>query len=87
MCLIFAAIIAVTSICVTASHVNGHNTTETVYFSLIYSGGEKGFNSTPAILAIDVALEEIRHQQLLPGYNLTYESPKNSKVLAKREIH
>ena len=51
-----------------------------VYFSLIYSGGENGFNSTGGIPALDIALEAVRNQQLLEGYDLTYDTPRNSKV-------
>ena len=51
-----------------------------VYFSLIYSGGENGFNSTGGIPALDIALEVVRNQQLLEGYDLTYDTPRNSKV-------
>ena len=51
-----------------------------VYFSLIVSGGENGFRSTGVIPAIDIALEEIERQQILPGYNLTYDKYQNSKV-------
>ena len=51
-----------------------------VYFSLIISRGENGFNSSPAIPAIHIALEQIKSNNLLPGYNLTYEGARNSKV-------
>ena len=51
-----------------------------VYLSLIYSGGEYGYRSEGGIPAIDIALEAIEDQQLLPGYNLTYDTPRNSKV-------
>ena len=53
-----------------------------VYFSLILSRGEYGFRSWDVIPAIDLALEAIKDQQLLPGYNLTYEAASNSKVKA-----
>lgn len=51
-----------------------------VYFSLFASGGENGFRSSGAIPAVDIALEEIERNQLLPGYNLTYENWRDSKV-------
>ena len=59
-----------------------NETVKTVYFSLILSKGEYGFRSWDLIPAIDLALEAIKDQQLLPGYNLTYESARNSKVKA-----
>ena len=61
--------------------------TQNVYFSLIVSGGESGFRSSGAIPAIHIALEQIEHHQLLPGYNLTYVKAQNSKVLAQTELH
>ena len=51
-----------------------------VYFSLIVSYGEYGFNSSGAIPAINIALEQMRKSNILPGYNLTYEVARNSKV-------
>ena len=57
-----------------------NDTIKSVYFSLILSQGEYGYRSWDAIPAIDIALETIKNQQLLPGYNLTYEVPRNSKV-------
>ena len=54
-----------------------------VYFSLIISRGENGYNSSGAIPAVDIALEAIESNGLLPGYSLTYETVRNSKVSAK----
>ena len=54
---------------------------KTVYFSLIFSGGEKGYNSSGAVPAIDLALEAVQRRQLLPGYNLTYDKIRNSQVI------
>ena len=51
-----------------------------VYFSLFASGGENGFRSSGAIPAIDIALEMIEQNQLLPEYNFTYETWRDSKV-------
>lgn len=51
-----------------------------VYFSVIVSRGENGYNSSGALPAIRIALEEIEHHQLLPDYNLTYITARNSKV-------
>ena len=52
-----------------------------VYFSLIVSRGEKGYNSSGVVPAIDLALETVQRRQLLPGYNLTYDKIKNSQVI------
>ena len=56
------------------------NDSKPVYFSLIISGGENGYRSLGGIPAIDIALEAVEEYQLLPGYNLTYENTRNSKV-------
>ena len=67
---------------ITFSHVLavGNDTVKPVYFSLIISGGENGFKSSGGIPSIDIALEKIIELQILPGYNLTYENIRNSKV-------
>ena len=57
-----------------------NDTVKRVYFSLIISGGENGFKSSGGILSIDIALEKIIELQILPGYKLTYENIRNSKV-------
>ena len=50
-------------------------------FMLITSFGEFGFNSSGAIPAADVALEDInRNNSMLPGYRLVYDKPRNSQV-------
>ena len=61
------------------------NETKPVYFSLIISGGENGsFRSSGGIPSIDIALEAIQSRRILPGYNLTYDRVRNSKVLLAR---
>ena len=48
---------------------------------LITSFGEFGFNSSDAIPAADVALDDInRNSSMLPGYRLIYNKPRNSQV-------
>ena len=54
--------------------------TKPVYFSLIISGGENGYRSSGGIPSIDIALEAVQSRQILPGYNLTYDRTRNSKV-------
>ena len=51
-----------------------------VYFSLIVSYGEFGFNSSGGIPAVDIALDYINRSQLLPAYELRYKTARNSKV-------
>ena len=63
-----------------ASLVSGQDDLKTVYFSLIVSNGEYGYRSSGAVPSIDLALEAVRSMQVLPGYNLTYETVRNSKV-------
>ena len=62
--------------------VEGHEP-KPVYFTLIYSGGENGYNSSGGIPSVNIALEAIECHQLLPGYNLTYRTARNSKVIPK----
>ena len=57
-------------------------TKQAVYFSFIVSRGENGYNSSKYIPVINLALELVQSQKLLPGYNLTYDSIGNSKVKA-----
>ena len=64
----------------TASHDVQSCEDKPVYFSLIYSGGENGFRSSGGIPAVHIALEEIKNHSLLPGYDLKYETARNSKV-------
>ena len=54
--------------------------TKPVYFSLIISRGEHGYNSSGVIPAIKIALEQIEDQQILRDYSLTYVTEQNSKV-------
>ena len=50
---------------------------------LITSFGEFGFDSSGAIPAADVALDDInRNTSMLPGYRLVYDKPRNSQVTA-----
>ena len=51
-----------------------------LYFSLILSFGEFGFNSSGEVPAVNIALEEIYRANVLPGYRLQYKSVRNSKV-------
>ena len=54
-----------------------HNLT----FMLIASFGQFGFNSSGAIPAADVALDDInRNGSMLPGYRLVYDKARNSQV-------
>ena len=54
-----------------------------VYFSLIISGGENGYRSSGGIPSIQLALDAVNKTELLPGYNLTYDSIRNSQVNMK----
>ena len=56
------------------------STDKPIYFSLIVSNGEYGYKSSGGIPAINIALEQIRDRNVLPGYNLMYEKERNSKV-------
>lgn len=66
------------------------NTAQTsipLYFSLILSYGEFGFNSSGEVPAVDIALEQIYYADILPGYRLQYQSVKNSKVRLRVLYH
>ena len=52
---------------------------------LITSFGEFGFDSSGAIPAADVALDDIN--SMLPGYRLVYDKPRNSQVSKKILSH
>ena len=72
----------------TVASVFSQHSAAPVYFSLIYSGGGAGgFNSSSVIPAIDIALEEIARNDVLPGYNLTYYSAVDSQVRYNIAIH
>ena len=64
----------------TAIHDVQSSDDKPVYFSLIVSEGEHGFKSSGGIPAIHIALEGIKNNSLLPGYDLKYELARNSKV-------
>ena len=50
-------------------------------FMLIISGGQFGFNSSGSIPAAEMALEDINETpDVLPGYNLVYDSVRDSQV-------
>ena len=61
-------------------HVQAKNETKPVYFSLIVSRGEHGYNSSGVIPVIKIALDQIARQQILRNYSLTYATEQNSKV-------
>ena len=67
-----------------AGVVCSHGVLRQVYFSFIVSNGENGYRSSGAVPAIDIALETVQQLQILPGYNLTYDVVKNSKVASTR---
>lgn len=51
-------------------------------FMLIISYGEHGFNSSGALPAIEMALEDINdNSSVLPGYKLDYDRIRNSQVI------
>ena len=49
-------------------------------FSLIVSYGRFGYNSSPSIPAIDLALEHIHNSGVLGEYKLQYSTVKDSEV-------
>ena len=79
MCVSRVTLLCVLSLVQCVSTEN--DTIKPVYFSLILFKGEYGFSSWDAIPAIDIALEQIKKEKLLPDYDLTYENQSNSKVI------
>ena len=53
---------------------------ETLEFSLIISFGQDGLNSSGTVPAIDLALEHIDQNQVLPGYKLQHGRVQDSEV-------
>ena len=52
-------------------------------FMFITSFGKFGFNSSGALPAADIALEDVNNNyDLLPGYNLRYDVVRDSQVRA-----
>ena len=50
-------------------------------FMMIASYGQHGFNSSGALPAVDMALEDINSDpDILSGYNLTYDKVRDSMV-------
>ena len=71
-------------ICATST-VGVVNAERNLTIMLITSFGEFGFNSSGAIPAADVALDDInRNNSILPGYRLVYDKPRNSQVTPYR---
>ena len=54
-----------------------------ITFSLIVSYGGFGFNSSPGIPAIDLALEHIHSSGVLGEYKLQYSTVRDSEVPAQ----
>ena len=60
---------------------DGVQTQKNLTFILITSFGQNGFNSSGLIPAADMALEDINsNSQVLPGYNLMYDTLRDSEV-------
>ena len=70
----FALFVAATQAFISATE------NDAIFFSLIVSWGEHGYNSSGVVPAIDMALEAIESRQILQDYNLTYALAQNSKV-------
>ena len=55
--------------------------TTNLTFMFITSFGQYGFNSSGAVPAADMALEDINSDSnILPGYNLVYDKLRDSEV-------
>ena len=72
--LFLLSLIAVGSLAQAAQHTD-------LTFMLMTSFGQYGFNSSGLIPAADMALEDInRNSHVLPGYNLMYDTLRDSEV-------
>ena len=57
-------------------------------FMFITSFGEFGYDSSGAIPAADLALNDVNeNSSMLPGYRLVYDKPRNSQVSADRPFN
>ena len=67
---------------------DGVQAQQNLTFILMTSFGQSGYNSSGLMPAADMALEEInRNPQVLPGYNLTYGTLRDSEVRLKIKLH
>ena len=67
------------AVAVAAEESVSHNLT----FMFITSFGQFGFNSSGALPAADIALEDVnKNHDVLPGYNLRYDEVRDSQVRA-----
>ena len=74
------AIVAALSHCGNAEGPE-NRTNLTIMFIISY--GQFGFNSSGGLPAAEMALEDINNKpDLLPGYNLVYDSVRDSQVCA-----
>ena len=75
----FAVLVTAALHCVTAADESANSTNLT--FMLITSFGQFGFNSSGGLPAAEMALEDINNDpDVLPGYNLVYDSVRDSQV-------
>ena len=66
----------------TAGGKCSESTPHNLTFMFITSFGQFGFNSSGALPAADIALEDINSDQnILPGYNLHYDEVRDSQVI------
>lgn len=71
----------VLALAIAITHVQVISTREIpLTFSLIVSYGRFGYNSSPSIPAIDLALEHIHSSGVLGEYKLQYFTVKDSEV-------
>ena len=75
--LLLACIITALDLWDPAASAQPHNLT----FMMIASFGQHGFNSSGALPAVDMALEDINSDpDILSGYNLMYDKVRDSMV-------
>ena len=64
-----------------AEKLSDNNSTTNLTFMFITSFGQYGYNSSGALPAAEMALEDINNNpDVLPGYNLVYDSIRDSQV-------
>jgi hypothetical protein len=60
----------------------------TLTFMMIVSYGQHGFNSSGALPAVDMALEDINSDpDVLSGYNLMYDKVRDSMVSSVKPLY
>ena len=77
----FAVILFFVVICRSNVYATTNDTNKNLTFMLVTSFGAYGFNSSGTLPAAEIALRTVNgREDILPGYNLVYDTVRDSKV-------